>query len=32
MLYLLFEAGEGRPELRDRLRQLYRARRELFEN
>ena len=28
--YLLFEAIEGRPELRTRLRQLYRSRRELF--
>jgi AcrR family transcriptional regulator len=30
MLYLVFEAGEGRPELRDRLRQLYQGRRDLF--
>jgi AcrR family transcriptional regulator len=30
MSYLLFEAIEGRPELRTRLRQLYRGRRQLF--
>lgn len=30
VLYLIFEAIEGRPELRDRLRQLYRGMRELF--
>jgi AcrR family transcriptional regulator len=30
MLYLIFEAVEGRPELRARLRQLYRSRRALF--
>jgi AcrR family transcriptional regulator len=30
VLYLIFETAEGRPELRARLRQLYRATRELF--
>jgi AcrR family transcriptional regulator len=30
VLYLIFEAGEGRPELRARLQQLYRALRQLF--
>lgn len=30
VLYLIFEAGEGRPELRARLQQLYRGMRELF--
>jgi AcrR family transcriptional regulator len=30
VLYLIFEAGEGRPELRARLQQLYRAMRQLF--
>lgn len=31
VLYLIFEAAEGRPELRTRLRQLYRGIRDLFE-
>jgi AcrR family transcriptional regulator len=31
MLYLIFEAGEGRPELRARLQQLYRGIREMYE-
>ena len=30
VLYLIFETAEGRPELRARLRQLYRGMRELF--
>src|SRR5436190_8667462 len=30
VLYLIFETAEGRPELRARLRQLYRGTRELF--
>ena len=30
VLYLIFETAEGRPELRARLRDLYRATRELF--
>src|SRR5499426_4853475 len=30
VLYLIFETAEGRPELRARLRQLYRGLRELF--
>ena len=32
MLYLIFESGEGRPELRERLQQLYRGIRELYES
>jgi AcrR family transcriptional regulator len=31
MLYLIFESVEGRPELRDRLQQLYRKIRDLYE-
>jgi AcrR family transcriptional regulator len=31
ILYLIFESGEGRPELRERLQQLYRGIRELYE-
>ena len=31
VLYLIFESGEGRPELRERLQQLYRGIRELYE-
>jgi AcrR family transcriptional regulator len=31
MLYLIFETADGRPELRARLRQLYRRIRELYE-
>ena len=31
LLYLIFETAEGRPELRARLRQLYRKIRDLFE-
>src|SRR5262249_12223103 len=31
MLYLIFESGEGRPELRARLQQLYRGIREMYE-
>jgi AcrR family transcriptional regulator len=30
--YLIFESAEGRPELRDRLQQLYRGIRELYES
>jgi AcrR family transcriptional regulator len=30
VLYLIFESAEGRPELRARLRQLYRSMRDLF--
>jgi AcrR family transcriptional regulator len=32
ILYLIFESGEGRPELRERLQQLYRGIRELYED
>ncbi|HWP66004.1 MAG TPA: TetR/AcrR family transcriptional regulator [Candidatus Limnocylindria bacterium] len=32
ILYLIFESGEGRPELRARLQQLYRGIRELYES